>query len=156
MTTTIEVKIVAPELVAAINTLAAALAGKGVAAEPLTAGVSGSTDEGKPEPKPARKPKADAPSADKPSSTYTPPTSEPASEQPSGEAADEQTSASTDAETPAIDYSQVRDLILKIGAKKSRDDVLELLSEFGVAGGKDLKPEQYAEFIEAAEARLAA
>lgn len=151
MTTTIEVKIVAPELVAAINTLAAALAGKGVAVDTLPA-----ADEGKPEPKPARKPKADAPSADKPSSTSTPPTSEPASEQPSGEATDEQTSASTDAETPAIDYSQVRDLILKIGAKKSRDDVLELLSEFGVAGGKDLKPEQYAEFIEAAEARLAA
>ncbi len=150
MTTTIEVKIVAPELVAAINTLAAALAGKGVAVDTLPA-----ADEGKPEPK-TRKPKADAPSADKPSSTSTPPTSEPASEQPSGEATDEQTSASTDAETPAVDYSQVRDLILKIGAKKSRDDVLELLSEFGVAGGKDLKPEQYAEFIEAAEARLAA
>ena len=150
MTTTIEVKIVAPELVAALNTLAAALAGKGVAVDTLPA-----ADEGKPEPKP-RKPKADAPSADKTSSTSTPPTSEPEAEQPSGEATDEQTSASTDAETPAIDYSQVRDLILKIGAKKSRDDVLELLSEFGVAGGKDLKPEQYAEFIEAAEARLAA
>lgn len=150
MTTTIEVKIVAPELVAAINTLAAALAGKGVAVDSLPA-----AEEGKPEPK-TRKPKADAPSADKTSSTSTPPTSEPASEQPSGEATDEQTSASTEAETPAIDYSQVRDLILKIGAKKSRDDVLELLSEFGVAGGKDLKPEQYAEFIEAAEARLAA
>ena len=150
MTTTIDVKIVAPELVAAINTLAAALAGKGVAVDTLPA-----ADEGKPEPK-TRKPKADAPSADKTSSTSTPPTSEPASEQPSGEATDEQTSASTEAETPAIDYSQVRDLILKIGAKKSRDDVLELLSEFGVAGGKDLKPEQYAEFIEAAEARLAA
>lgn len=145
MTTTIEVKIVAPELVAAINTLAAALAGKGVAVDTLPA-----ADEGKPEPK-TRKPKADAPSADKTSSTSTPPTSEPASEQPSGEATDEQTSASTDAETPAIDYGQVRDLILKIGAKKSRDDVLELLSEFGVAGGKDLKPEQYAEFIEAGE-----
>lgn len=145
MTTTIEVKIVAPELVAALNTLAAALAGKGVAVDTLPA-----ADEGKPEPK-TRKPKADAPSADKPSSTSTPPTSEQASEQPSGEATDEQTSASTDAETPAIDYSQVRDLILKIGAKKSRDDVLELLSTFGVAGGKDLKPEQYAEFIEAGE-----
>lgn len=145
MTTTVEVKIVAPELVAAINTLATALAGKGVAVDTLPA-----ADEGKPEPK-TRKPKADAPSADKTSSTSTPPTSEPASEQPSGEATDAQTSASTEAETPAIDYSQVRDLILKIGAKKSRDDVLELLSEFGVAGGKDLKPEQYAEFIEAGQ-----
>ena len=54
-----------------------------------------------------------------------------------------------------IPYDEVRKRILEIGAKKSRDAVLELLSEFGVSGGKDLKPDQYAEFVEAADKVLA-
>lgn len=148
----IEVKVVAPELAAALNNLAAAIAGKGVGTTDATAQEAAT---GSP-PAKGRKAKADAPapSVEQPSAGTTTPTSEPgAPEQPSGKAKAEPTSASTEtaASDEPIPYDEVRKRILEIGAKKSRDAVLELLSEFGVSGGKDLKPDQYAEFVEAAD-----
>lgn len=148
----IEVKVVAPELAAALNSLAAAIAGKGIHSADTPA-QGAATDS---PPAKGRKAKTDAPapSAEQPSAGTTTPTSEPeAPEQPSGEAKAEPTSASTEAAASdePIPYDAVRKRILEIGAKKSRDAVLELLSEFGVSGGKDLKPEQYAEFVEAAD-----
>jgi predicted component of type VI protein secretion system len=152
----IEVKVVAPELAAALNNLAAAIAGKGVGTtDPLSQ--EAATDS---PPAKGRKAKADAPapSAEQPSAGTTEHTFGPtAQEQPSGEAKAEPTSASTEAAASdePIPYDEVRKRILEIGAKKSRDAVLELLSEFGVSGGKDLKPDQYAEFVEAADKVLA-
>lgn len=55
---------------------------------------------------------------------------------------------------PALSFKDdVGPLILKI-ADKSRDKAVELLGQFGVAKGTELKPEQFAEFIEAANAAL--
>ena len=150
----IEVKIVAPELAAALETLAAAIAGRSADAPVQEAAPASPPARG-------RKAKDPAPSAEQPSAPDTAPTSEPETqpEQPSGEGKAAPTPVSTQTDAPSsgepIPYDEVRKRILDIGAKKNRDAVLELLSEFGVSGGKDLKPEQYAEFVEAADKVLA-
>lgn len=45
-------------------------------------------------------------------------------------------------------YDQVKPLILKINTAKGREAALAALAKFGVDKGPDLKPEQFAEFIE--------
>lgn len=146
----IEVKIVAPELAAALETLAAAIASRSAEAPMQEAAPASPPAKG-------RKAKDPAPSAEQPSAPDTAPTSEPETRQetPSGEAEADPSPASTQTDAPSVEepipYDEVRKRILDIGAKKSRDAVLELLSEFGVSGGKDLKPEQYAEFVQAAD-----
>ena len=160
----IEVKIVAPELAAALETLAAAIAKGRAPGAPTAADIAKFADENThkeaaPASPPAkgRKAKADAPapSAEQPSAPDTAPTSDTQPETPSGEAKADPTPASTQTDAPSVEepipYDEVRKRILDIGAKKSRDAVLELLSEFGVSGGKDLKPQQYAGFVEAAD-----
>lgn len=58
-------------------------------------------------------------------------------------------------EEPAVTYDQVKELILKVNQEKGRPAIEELLSGFGVKKGPELKPEQYAEFVAAAETLLA-
>ena len=144
----IEVKVVAPELAAALETLAAAIASRSAEAPAQEAATDSPPAKG-------RKAKDPAPSAEQPSAPDTAPTSDTQPETPSGEAKADPSPASTQTDAPSVEepipYDEVRKRILDIGAKKSRDAVLELLSEFGVSGGKDLKPEQYAEFVDAAD-----
>jgi len=45
--------------------------------------------------------------------------------------------------SPEEAYAPVRDLILKLSAEKGRSIALQVLATFGVAGGRELKPEQY-------------
>ncbi len=55
-----------------------------------------------------------------------------------------------------LDYKKdVGPLILKL-ADKSRPAAVKLLSDFGVAKGTELKPDQFAEFITAANAAIEA
>ncbi len=64
--------------------------------------------------------------------------------------------AATPKAEPAIDFkTQVSPLIIKL-ADLSRDKAVALLGEFGVAKGAELKPAQYAEFIEKANAAIEA
>jgi hypothetical protein len=56
----------------------------------------------------------------------------------------------------SVTYDDVKTMIGKLGAGKSRQAVIDLLAEFGVAKGPDLKPEQFAGFVAKANAQLAA
>lgn len=140
--TTIEIKIAAPELVQALNNLAAAIAGKPVAGIPATETVQ----EAEPE-KPKRTvkkteavtetAKADEP-ADAPSATT-----------------EEASSSTSQSEAPSdVSYPDVQARVIGL-AKHSRDAATGLLGEFGVSHGKELKEEQWAEFIAAADAKIA-
>lgn len=55
-------------------------------------------------------------------------------------------------EAPAITYEQVREGVLKVQIEKGRDSTLALLARHGAKNGKDLKPEQYAKFMQDVEA----
>lgn len=58
--------------------------------------------------------------------------------------------------TPELSYEEhVKPAIISLSSKKGRDVVIELLSQFGVASGKELVPAQYAEVYEAVQAALA-
>lgn len=52
-------------------------------------------------------------------------------------------------------YDQVAKAITALAKAKGRDVAVGLLKEFGVAKGPDLKPEQYADALAAATAKLA-
>jgi hypothetical protein len=57
-------------------------------------------------------------------------------------------------EAPAITYEQIREGVLKVQIEKGRDTTLALLARHGVKNGKELKPEQYADFMERVNAIL--
>lgn len=59
-------------------------------------------------------------------------------------------------EEPEVSYQQVSEAILAYNTKNGREKTLALLSQFGVAKGPDLKPEQYEEFLAAASGQSAA
>jgi len=52
------------------------------------------------------------------------------------------------------DYAPVKDFTLKLVKEKGREVALALLGEYGVERADQLKPEQYAEYVEAAKAKL--
>lgn len=140
---TIEIKIAAPELVQALNNLAAAIAGKPVAGIPATEPVQ----EAEPEkPKRTAKPKTEA-------ATETAKADEPA-DAPSA-TTEEASSSTSQSEAPAgVSYPDVQARVIGL-AKHSRDAATGLLGEFGVSHGKELKEEQWVEFIAAADAKIA-
>ncbi|HRL05087.1 MAG TPA: hypothetical protein PL098_00070 [Brevundimonas diminuta] len=156
MTTAIEIKIVAPELAQALNALAAAIAGgtPRLPAETIQTAAQVAEKAAEPE-KPkatARGKKAEtAPSAETVSEEATSPGSEETASTPTGEDKAPQ-QAATEAEPLA--YSDVQRRVLDL-AKHSRDDVVELLGQFGVDHGKKLTEEQWPEFIELADAKIA-
>lgn len=141
--TTIEIKIAAPELAAALNNLAAAIAGKPVAGIPAAEPVQGAEPE---KPKRAPKPKTETPSETV--KEDAPATAEPAP-------TDEASSSTSQSEAPSdITYPDVQARVIGL-AKHSRDAATGLLGEFGVSHGKELKEEQWAEFVAAADAKIA-
>lgn len=142
--TTIEIKIAAPELAAALNNLAAAIAGKPVAGIPAAEPVLETAEPEKP--KRAPKPKAETPSE-------TAPEAEPATAEPAP-TAEASSSTSQSAEPEAVTYPDVQARVIGL-AKHSRDAATGLLGEFGVSHGKELKEEQWAEFVAAADAKIA-
>lgn len=148
---TIEIKIVAPELAEALNNLAAAI--KSCSAWPPTA--SGAI---------AAQPQTTEQAAEpeKPKATRTKKT-EPAPETVSEDApatapsatTDEASSSTSQSEEPsAVSYPDVQARVIGL-AKHSRDAATGLLGKFGVSHGKELKEEQWAEFVAAADAKIA-
>lgn len=58
---------------------------------------------------------------------------------------------------PTIDYEkQVRPLLVKVSTTSGRDKLVELLAQFNVTKGDQLKPAQYADVIAAANIALVA
>ena len=141
--TTIEIKIVAPELAQALNNLAAAIAGKPVAGIPATEPVQDAEPE---KPKTARAKKTEA-------ATETAKAEEPVAA-PSATTDEASSSTSQSAEPEAVTYPDVQARVIGL-AKHSRDAATGLLGEFGVSHGKELKEEQWAEFVAAADAKIA-
>lgn len=147
---TIEIKIVAPELAEALHNLAAAI--KSCSAWPPTASgaiaAQPQTTEQAAEPE---KPKATR--AKKTEEPETAKAEEPA-DAPSA-STDEASSSNSQSEEPAaVSYPDVQARVIGL-AKHSRDAATGLLGEFGVSHGKELKEEQWAEFIAAADAKIA-
>lgn len=151
MTTAIEIKIVAPELAQALNALAAAIAGnKPVAGIPATEPVQDAAPE-KPKATARGKKAETAPSAETASEETTSPGSEETASTPTGE---DKAPPQAATEAGPLAYSDVQRRVLDL-AKHSRDDVVELLGQFGVDHGKKLTEEQWPEFIELADAKIA-
>lgn len=145
--TTIEIKIAAPELAAALNNLAAAIAGGtprlDAASIQTAAQVEAAAEPEKP--KRAPKPKTETPSE-------TAPAAEPATAEPAPTA--EASSSTSQSAEPEVTYPDVQARVIGL-AKHSRDAATGLLGEFGVSHGKELKEEQWAEFVAAADAKIA-
>lgn len=59
-------------------------------------------------------------------------------------------------EPEKIDYQKVRDAVYLVAEKKGHDAAKAVLTEFGVATGKELKPEQYADVLKRCETALLA
>lgn len=153
---TIEIKITSsPEnLAEAVRTLAAAFGATTVTSEPANSveqffKAKGQAEEQKAEP-------------EKPKTTRVKKT-EPAPETVSEDAPADAPSASTDeassstsqSEAPSdVSYPDVQARVIGL-AKHSRDAATGLLGEFGVSHGKELKEEQWAEFVAAADAKIA-
>ena len=67
---------------------------------------------------------------------------------------DEASSSTSQSEEPsAVSYPDVQARVIGL-AKHSRDAATGLLGEFGVSHGKELKEEQWAEFVAAADAKI--
>jgi hypothetical protein len=60
------------------------------------------------------------------------------------------TSEASSSESEPVSYDQVKKLILQI-SKADRNKAVALLARFGAKGGTELKPEQYAKFVNDAE-----
>jgi hypothetical protein len=76
-------------------------------------------------------------------------TSSTASESPSSGTGSTQTETGTQspADEPTIEYAQVRSAVMSLAAKKGRDAVIEVLSNFGVDNATKLKEEQWADAL---------
>lgn len=55
---------------------------------------------------------------------------------------------------PAVSYAEVSTLIGRLSKEKGRDKAVETLKAFGAKNGKDLKEDQYEEFVALAKAAL--
>ena len=146
--TTITLKIEASELATAIGALAAAItavpaaaeapAAAGKASTPARSAAKASTPEASPEPTP----QTDL----EPSSTEASPSTEPTAD--AGTASTE------------ISYDVVRKAVLDLTAKRGRDAAVACLGQFEnadggpVANGKELKPADYEDFLNAAQALI--
>ena len=65
-------------------------------------------------------------------------------------------SAPTAPAAASVTYDEVKAAILKLSQAKGREQVVAALTEFGVAKGPELKPEQFAGFIAKANELVAA
>lgn len=59
-------------------------------------------------------------------------------------------------ETPPVDYEAVKKATLELAKIKGREAAATVLGNFKVSKAPELKPEQYAAFVEAATSELAA
>lgn len=143
-----EIKIVAPELAEALNNLAAAIAARPAQA-PANAPVEAAPAE---KPKGTRVKKDTAP--EKPAQTEETGSSDTAIVEPEAASAVEaSTPSSTTQNEPEVEYADVQKRVLAL-AKVKREHATDLLAEFGVANGKDLTPDQWPEFVQAADDKL--
>lgn len=149
--TTTEIKIAAPELAQALNNLAAAIAGRSGDTSVFVVGENSTiapseTEIALEKPKRTAKPNTEA-------VTETAKADEPAGA-PSV-TTDEASSSTSQSEAPSdVSYPDVQARVIGL-AKHSRDAATGLLGEFGVSHGKELKEEQWAEFVAAADAKIA-
>lgn len=143
---TIEIKIVAPELAEALNNLAAAIAG-GTPRVGATPGIQTTEQAAEPEkPKTTRAKKTEA-------ATETAKAEEPA-DAPSAPT-DEASSSTSQSEAPSdVSYPDVQARVIGL-AKHSRDAATGLLGKFGVSHGKELQEEQWPAFIARADELIA-
>lgn len=136
----IEVKIVAPDLAAALNNLAQAISERTGAFVPATV----AEQEPQPE-KPARSAK---------SRQTTQPTSAPETAGGAGEKApQEEHASSSNSEGSAGDLNYEKDvkpLVIKVAAAKGRQAAVDLLGEFDASKGDEIDPARWPEFIERA------
>ena len=121
----------------------------------LAAFLAKDKDAAAPAPKPAAAPAAAAgqntaaaPAAAAPEKTASAPP-------PAAASAADTSPASTAATDTPVAYDQVKALILKLNTAKGRDALVAALGKFGVAKGPELKPEQYAEFVDHANQVIA-
>lgn len=148
---TIEIKIVAPELAEALNNLAAAIAGRGGDTSVFVVGENSNiapseTEIALEKPKTTRAKRTETPSET---------VSEDAPATAPSASTDEASSSTSQSEAPSdVSYPEVQARVIGL-AKHSRDAATGLLGEFGVSHGKELKEEQWAEFISAADAKIA-
>ena len=78
---------------------------------------------------------------------------------PAGAAAQDPAAGAVSSPAPAaasVTYDEVKAAILKLSQAKGREQVVAALTEFGVAKGPELKPEQFAGFIAKANELVAA
>jgi hypothetical protein len=85
--------------------------------------------------------------------------STPGQTSPTADAAAQDPAAGAAPTAPAaasVSYDEVKAAILKLSQAKGREQVVAALTEFGVAKGPELKPEQFAGFIAKANELVAA
>ena len=102
-------------------------------------------------PKAPKQPKAEKPAATQPASeTVTPaPAPEPAASAPAAASHSEPAEPAPATPAPAVnDYAPVGAAITRLVNDGQRDKVLEALAKFGAKKGPELKPEQYADFMQ--------
>jgi len=140
-TVNITLDIKCPELAAAINNLAAAIRGRTGAFVPVT-----EADPEKPE-------KPEKPARSAATKETTPPTPEPETAgDGTGPATDEAALAtSSNDESSAIDYAQVKAAVMKVSTTKGRQAAVDLLAEFDAKVGGDLTEEQWGPFLARAD-----
>lgn len=153
---TIEIKITAsPEnLAEAVRTLAAAFGTTTVTSEAANSveqffKAKGQAEEQEAEPEKPKTTRAKKTEA----ATETAKAEEPATA-PSATTDEASSSTSQSEEPSAVSYPDVQARVIGL-AKHSRDAATGLLGEFGVSHGKELKEEQWAEFVAAADAKIA-
>lgn len=149
---TFEIKIVAPELAQALNALAAAIAG----GTPRLDAASIATAETVKQAVEPEKPKATG----RGKKAETAPAAEPASEEATSPGSGETASTPTGEDkaqaeaAPGVTYPDVQKRVMALAAI-NRDLAVGLLGEFGVSNGKELSEEQWGEFVQRADDKIA-
>lgn len=134
----VTVTIASPELAAALNNLAAAISGRTGAFVPLTAAETADPTAGDARPeKPARG------AAKKPTTPSTPEPETASGDGEKGTPEQEPASSSNDESSEGVDYADIKKAVVALSLAKGRDQVVAILSKFGVPeGGKaDQVPE---------------
>ena len=138
----VEVKIVAPELVEALNTLAAAIAKNGIVA------VDNQPDTDTPAPKPTR---ARAAAKTEKTEPDTPPTSEETGTADTNDTASDQENAGS--ASHGLEYeTDIKAPFLKLAAEKGRDAAVALLAPYKASSAQGVPEDKWPEFIDAINA----
>ncbi|MEC5161698.1 MULTISPECIES: hypothetical protein [unclassified Janthinobacterium] len=135
------------EHAAAIRELAAAMLGRPAAAPIGNVGVQATTPE--------RTAKADDVELEAAVDKVVVDAKKQSDAKPAAAPAEGATSKGEAEEQPAITYEDVKKYIIAL-SRKSRESATGMLAKFGAAKGPELKPEQFAEFVTAAQSELGA